>query len=221
MLPSAPPPPTVTSPRSLRVTTDDQGFRPPNLGASVDVAGHLAALPPGAMVKGMFFNDLLALAAKLRTPHELSLQAGIEERRYVAFRDYPLADNLRLTVAVAEAVHARLPLGEALERIGRRAPGIFLDSHIGRTVFGVLGRDPELLILHAPRAYRVIFGFGHVETERTGQGEFLVRVRGMPIFTETYQMGVLASVLELCRARAEVAVRMSGIADADVRLRLR
>jgi uncharacterized protein (TIGR02265 family) len=211
----------VASPRSIRAEVDADGFRPPNLSAPVDVARHLAALPPGAMVKGMFFNDLLALAAKVRTPHQLAVEAGIEERRYVAFRDYPLADNLRLTVAVAEVVHARLPLGEALERIGRRAPGIFLDSHIGRTVFGVLGRDTELLILHAPRAYRVIFGFGRVETERTGPSEYMLRVRGMPIFTETYQMGVLASVLELCRARADIAVRMSGIADADVRVRLR
>ena len=46
-------------------------------------------------------------------------------------------------------------------------------------------------------------------------------MRGLPIFTETYQMGVLASVLELCQARAEIAVRMSGVDDADVRVRLR
>jgi uncharacterized protein (TIGR02265 family) len=187
----------------------------------VDVAAHLAALPPGAACKGMFFSDLLALAAKVRSPRELALQAGIEERRYMGFRDYPMSDNLRLTVAVAGAVYPRLPLGEALHRLGRRALGTFLDSHIGRTLFGIFGDDPEPFILHAPRAYRVIFGFGRLETRKTGPGEYLLLARALPLFLETYQMGVLASVLDMCRARAEIDVRMDGIADADVRVRLR
>ena len=37
---------------------------------------------------------------------ELAFLAGIPDRRYTSFRDYPMKDNMRLTVAVAATIMA-------------------------------------------------------------------------------------------------------------------
>ena len=210
----------ASGPRS-EVLSPRPGFRPPNFAAPVDLEAHLALLPPAASVKGMFFLDLLAQAERLRSPRELAALAGIPERRYVAFRDYPMADNMRLTVAVARILHPRLPLGEALRRRGQRALGVLLESHLGRSLFGVFDPDPEPFLLHGFRAYRLLIGLGEVSVERLSPHEYRLNARGMPLFLETYQIGVLESVLMRCNVRGEVLIAMDGLSDATVLLRLR
>ena len=210
----------ASGPRS-EVLSPRPGFRPPNFAAPVDLEAHLALLPPAASVKGMFFLDLLAQAERLRSPRELAALAGIPERRYVAFRDYPMADNMRLTVAVAGILHPRLPLGEALRRRGQRALGVLLDSHIGRSLFGIFDPDPEPFLLHGVRAYRLLIGLGEVSVERLSPSEYRLTARDMPLFLETYQIGVLESVLMRCNVRGEVLIAMDGLSDATVLLRIR
>jgi serine/threonine-protein kinase len=188
-------------------------LRAPNFQAPVDLDAHLALLPPNAVCKGMFFVDLLRAAARVATPVELAMRARIPDRRYVPFRDYPMADNMRLTYAVARTILPGLPVGEALRRLGHRALDVILESHIGRTLFSALGSDPEPFILQGPRAYRLLIPVGEMTSEKIGPGEFRVRVRDMPLFLETYQVGVLESILRRCRASAEVRVALDSLAS--------
>jgi serine/threonine-protein kinase len=215
----APPEPASTlAPGSAPQTP--AAFRVPNFAAPVDVEGHLALLPPDATCKGMFFLDLLEFASKARSPSDLAYLAGIPARRYLPFRDYPMADNLRLSVAIAGAVFPRLPTGEALRRMGNRAFDLVLGSHLGRTLFDIFGRDPEPILLHGPRAYRLLIGLGEVRSEQLGPREFILHARGLPLYLETYQVGVLEGVLRHCRRRGDVRIALEGLDAARLWLRL-
>jgi uncharacterized protein (TIGR02265 family) len=217
----APPPEDAAPPVSIASTPPPvTRFHPPDFGAPVNVEAHAALMPPGAKCKGMFFIDLLKLAATLRSPAELAAAARIPDRRYVAFRDYPLEDNLRLCAAVAAIVYPKLPLGEALRRVGRRAFDVVLDSHIGRTVFGVFGADLDLLLLQGPKAYRLLVGVGDVSCEKLSPREYLLRARDMPLFLETYQIGVIEGVLGHCGRTGEMLVEMDGLASSTLLLRV-
>jgi serine/threonine-protein kinase len=214
---SAPPTQPSAPPRS-----GSSPPREPDFAAPVDLDAHLELLPPGATGKGMFFSRLLAIGAAARPASELCAAAGVPERRYIPFRDYPMRDYLRLEVAVAAAVHPAVPLGEGLRRLGWAALDSLLASHVGKTLFGIFGRDVERLLLSAPKAYELTLSFGKVTAEKMTGGKFLLHAHGLPAFLETYQVGVFEGVLRHCRApgRVRIALRAGGLADATFEITL-
>ncbi len=195
-------------------------FRDPDFSAPVEVDAHLALLPPEATCKGIFFIDLIRLGATAISPTELFHLAGFAERRYVVFRDYPMTENLRLTVAVAMAVYPKLPLGEGLRRIGQTAFDTVSTSLVGKTLFGVFGRDFEPLLFTAPRAYKLFLSFGEVLVEKAAPGLFRFHARAFPGFLETYQVGVVEGVLRHCGVRGRVRVAIEALDRGTLELEL-
>ncbi len=196
------------------------GLRSPDFAAPVDLDAHLALLPADATCKGIFLIDLIRLGTRAMPAPQLFHLAGFPERRYVVFRDYPMSENLRLTVAVALAVYPDLPLGEALRRIGHGAFHTVSTSLVGKTLFGVLGRDLEPLLLTAPRAYRLFLHCGDVTVEKAGPARFLFRARGFPGFVETYQVGVVEGVLRHCGVQGRVRVAVEALDRVTMELEL-
>jgi serine/threonine-protein kinase len=216
---STPPPPPV--PSGERTAPPAPGaFRDPDFAAPVDLQAHLDLLPPGATGKGMFFNGILELGAAVRPAPDFFLLAGVRKRRYFAFGDYPMTDYMRLEVAIAKATHPGLAVGEGLRRLGRQAPGRFMVSHVGRTLFGILGLDAEALLLSAGKAYRITLSFGELTVEKAAPGRFLLRARGLPIFLETYHVGVFEGLLAYCRVRGRVRIATEGLAEATFEITL-
>ena len=154
------------------------------------------------------------------SPSELFHLAGFPERRYVGFRDYPAAEYLRLSVTVALAIHATAPLGEALRRIGHSAFQTASNSLVGKTLFGVYGRDFEPLLFTASRAYRVFLNFGEVTAEKAAPGLFRFTARDLPALLETYQVGVLEGVLHHCGAQGRVRIVIEALDRATLELEL-
>jgi uncharacterized protein (TIGR02265 family) len=185
------------------------------------VDAHLALLPPGATFKGVFFLDLIRLGAAAMPVAELFHLAGMSEQRYMVFRDYPTSDYLRLSVTVALAVHPTLPLGEALRRVGQTTFRTALGSLVGKTLFGVYGRDLEPLLFTAPRAYRVFTNFGDVAVEKTGPGAFRFTLRSLPVFLETFQVGVLEGVLQYCGVEGRIRILVEALDRAILELEVR
>ncbi len=210
--------------RTLPSATEPLGAAPPlrdpDFKAPVDVDGHLALLPPDATCKGIFFLELVRLGSTVTSPSELFRLAGFPERRYVVFRDYPLAENLRLTVAVALAVFPKMPLGEALRRIGQTAFDTVSTSLVGKTLFGVFGRDLEPLLFTGPRAYKLFLSVGEVLVEKAGPRTFRFHARALPGFIETYQVGVVEGLLRHCGVRGRLRVALEGLDRGLVELEL-
>ena len=195
-------------------------LREPRFDGSADLDAHLALLPGEATCKGLFFVDLLRMGARVATPAELSRNAQIAERRYVGFRDYSAAENLRLTVAVAKAVYPRLSLGEALRRIGQATFDNVLGTQVGRSTLGILGPDIERILLAAPRTLKHLVNFGRVTSEKAGAHTYVFRVKELPVFLETYLVGVLEGALRHCRATGRVRIAIDDLATGMAEIRV-
>ncbi len=209
------PPSSAVSPSSVRPrarTPQTPSFREPSFISPVDVAAHLAALTEAATCKGLFFNGLLDLAAPVAPKREVMRAVGLEEKRYVPFFDYPMRDLVQLTVAVSKLVHPGVPLGEALRRLGHSAFDTVYATHVGRAIFASI--DLDHIILRGPKAYKLLLSFGEVTAEAISRKTYRMRIRNMPVFLETYQVGVLEGVMRKCKKSGSMRIALQDISNA-------
>jgi uncharacterized protein (TIGR02265 family) len=187
----------------------------------VDLEGHLRLLPPGATCKGIFFNSLLDAARVAATPGELAQRAGIAERRYVSFSDYPTEHYLRLLVCAAQALSPRRPPGEAIRRLGHATYDDYLGSQVGKVVFGVLGVDVHMILKYGSKPFQIALNFGKHWNERIDEKTWRSHYEGLPVFIETHQVGILERMLERCGTPGTVRVAMTDLGNAVVETKLR
>jgi uncharacterized protein (TIGR02265 family) len=196
------------------------GFHEPDFEAPVDLEAHLAALPPEATCKGLFLADLVQQAGKVTTERDLFRMAQIAERRYVGFRDYPLADAVQLAVTTARVLYPRYPLGEGLRRAGQTVFDALMGTHIGRSLFGILGREVDLVLLAGPKAFKLMVNVGQLTADKAGFRTFHLRAQEFPGLLETYQIGVLEGMLRYCGQRGRIRIALEDLGTATIELHL-
>jgi uncharacterized protein (TIGR02265 family) len=189
------------------------GFHRPRVDDAIDLDEHLRRLPADATCKGLYFQDPIERARKI-AGIDVALAAGLAPRRYVAFREYPYADFLRVLLTTAPIVHPKTPLGEGLRRLGRGAYDAFLGSHVGRVILGAFGTHFEAILLHGRRAYEVSVNFGQVTVEPVGTRHVRYHLANMPAFLETFQVGIVEGAMIACKVRGEVLVKVEDLANA-------
>ena len=194
-------------------------FREPDFSRPVDLRAHLARLPRGATTKGMFFTELIDLCAVSRV--DLAALAGVPERRYLSFNDYPFRDWMALAISAAGALYPRLSRGEGLRRLGWTTLDTVLRSRMGKTVLGPFGRDVEMLLTHGPKIYKLTLNFGRFTVEKVAPDTFVFRASELPLFLETWNVGALEGVLRHTGARGAVRIAPHGIAAATYEVKLR
>ncbi len=195
-------------------------MRAPRFDAPVDLDGHLRRVPSGATIKGMFFLELQRVAEKSGVWRQVLLTAGVAERRYYNFRDYPMVDNLRITLAVATHVHPDRSHGEGIRLLGQGALDIVLGSQLGRAVFGPFDRDMDPLFLRGPKAFKLLLGIGDVTSEKISPRVYRFHARNFPAFLETYQVGVIEGILRHCSQQARVMIALEDLANATIQVEL-
>lgn len=113
--------------------------------APLDTAALIAEVPAHCTTKGMFFEQIARPARS----------CGVDcQARYVAFRDYPLRDYMRLIADYGAARHPGMPVREALRRVGWEAFPTLMSSVAGRVIFAFAGRDVRSALRLAPDAYK-------------------------------------------------------------------
>ena len=125
---------------------------------------------------------------------------------------------MRLAVAAARVLYPRYSVGEGLRRLGQTTFDAVLGTHIGRALFGVLGRDLDRILLMGPRAFKLMLNVGQVHAEKTAPRTFTFRAAGLPAFLETYQVGVLEGVLRHCGEHGRVRIALQDLGAATVEL---
>lgn len=190
-------------------------LREPEEDAAVDLGAHLARLPASATCKGMFFRDLVSFAEKHVSAEDLAQRAGIQSRRYIAFFDYPMADNLRLTCEVAKVVHPTLSLGAGVRRLGRTSYATFLSSHAGRVVASTLGRDVKKWLVYAPKAIRMVMNFGDITVEPGTDRSARLLCRNFPAFIETYQVGAIEALFSHFGVEGKIRLALEDVGTAS------
>lgn len=194
-------------------------MKPPSFDEPFDPQAHLDGCPNQVKSVGLFFNDVLSSlrGSKPRSPRLQQLAA----KRYVAFLKYPQREFLELVSLVAAEVHPHVALGEAIRRIGRSNYTTFVDTMLGRTIFGVAGRDVHSILHLGPRALMAVMtdSDGLVTAERNNH-IWRYTFSNYPAFIDTYCVGVLEGVLDHCGVRGTVRVTPEILFDGVVEITL-
>jgi len=185
------------------------GYAAPDWEAPIDVAAQIAGTPENSTVKGLFFQDVRDACATMGSlPPE-------GRARYVPFIDYPMREYMDLVVAAAALVHPREPLRNGLRRLGRLAYPALARTLVGRTLFGVAGRDFGVVLSLASRAYAFCQKPGDVTLVERAEGRAKLRLRQIWNFPDTYQVGVFEGGLITLGLRGVVQVRVLSPCDVD------
>jgi uncharacterized protein (TIGR02265 family) len=199
----------------------DPAFRPPRFDRPIEIEELVALLPPGASCKGLFFNDPIERLRKVDPRHPMLASSEIAGRRHVAFFDYPYSDFMRVLATTARAVYPSAPLGEGLRRLGRAGYEALLNSHVGKVLFGVFGRNFDQVAKMGARGWAVSVSFGRVEIEDLGERHVRYHFRDMPAMLETYQVGVVEGAMHVCGVEGELKIQMRDLANATLDVRWR
>lgn len=198
------------------VIASEQEFASPRGRFDFDVDELIARVPATSTTKGMFFNRCLSLA-KDHDEDELLRAAGIEERRFVPFTDYPWAQFIRLAVAVAKVIgNGSVTIG--LREVGRALFEEFADSLVGHVTFGVLRNNADKVIGLGAKAWNMAGIPGRVHGESCGDRHYRYHFLAYPAeLTETVAIGVLDAALRSCgevpRLRFARANKMNSVVD--------
>jgi len=118
-----------------------------------DVDAEVASIPEGYAVKGMFFDRLLVVLGSDFENLRTVLHKPPERGRYVAFRDYPGTDFVRLAAAAARKAYPHLGLREAIRRLALDDFRVFADSTLGKVTLAVAS-DARSVLKKVPFIYR-------------------------------------------------------------------
>jgi len=168
------------------------GFGPPDFNAKLDPAEYVRLTPPSAMLRGVFFSNLLTMARTSRC--ELPDDTV---KKYHAFKDYPLTDHVRLLAEVARAVHPKLPFGEALRQIGQRIYPMFAASLVGKVIFSTVGNNPSSVLAAGVKAYNVSASVGQVQILELDDSHGHFYLENMYNFVEQYHVGIFEGSIKV------------------------
>lgn len=130
----------------------------------------LAEFPADVLVRGMFFNGLVAALT--------SAQGALASRRLVdeasiptstvAFSLYPHRDFYKLFFLAAPRLHPKRPLTQAMQRVAETFYPVFRESMVGRTMSLLMGSEPEGILRRLSEAYNLCVEGNRHTVERAG-----------------------------------------------------
>jgi uncharacterized protein (TIGR02265 family) len=188
-------------------------FIAPDFDRPIDIQEYVSLVPPTATIKGMFITALLEALG----PRRKCLQQG--RARYVAFKDYPLVDQVRLVAEVAELLYPDAALREAIRRIGHAVYPAFAASLLGKVLFAAVGRDPSALIRAGAKAYEMSASVGKVEIVQLSPRSALLHLREMYNYIDCYQVGVFEGAFSVLGLVPALRMRLDSLTSGVFELR--
>ncbi len=176
--------------------------------ALVDIEATRARIPPDAYIKGMFFRSLVA---------DLPDDHPWPTRRYAPLKRYDMLEYVDLIVAVARVQSGDAPITKgALRRIGHAAYDAMTSNAVGQMLVAGAGKHLDKLLGVVPRAYSLTVRPTQVRAERLGERLWRFRYRAAHVFLDSYQIGVLESVILAVGRTPDLRVRLDSEIDGDV-----
>ena len=169
------------------------GFAPPDFVARIDPLDFARQTPLSATIRGAFLADLLSLARA--AGRELTCDNA--DKKYHAFKDYPLVEHVRLLPEVARAVHPSVTLGEGLRRIGQRMYPMFASSLVGKVIFSTVGHNPSTVLRAGVKAYNVSSSVGHVDILEIDDHHGHFHLQDIYNFVEQYHVGIFEGAIRV------------------------
>jgi len=174
----------------------------PDFSLPIDIEEYIRVVPATATIKGLFLSGLLDALGSARP----ELPQG--RLRYVAFKDYPLVDQVRLVPQIAAKMYPTLKPRDAMRRIGHSIYPTFATSLVGRVLFAAVGRDPAAMLQAGAKAYAISSNVGKVEILEQREGYALLNMHEMFNYIDCYQVGILEGALSVIGLKASVRIHL-------------
>jgi uncharacterized protein (TIGR02265 family) len=173
-----------------------------------ELRARIGLTPGDAMVRGMFFSELLRSAPGVK----------VESRRYVPFSLYPVREYMALILQVAAARPEKLSPATQVLRTGCGVYSHFASSLAGTAIFSI-ARDFKRVVELAPKAYGVTLKPSQIEVAKLADGEALVCLRKVWPFPDIFHAGIWLGAIETFGGEGEIEVTRRSLSDADFLIR--
>jgi uncharacterized protein (TIGR02265 family) len=175
------------------------------LHGSYDVEAEVKAVPDGYSIKGMFFDRLMTVLGGDFDATKSKLASPPDRGRYLAFREYPGGDYVRLVAAAGRKAYPRLGLREAIRRLALDDFDVFKNSMVGKVTLAVVS-DARSILRKVPFIYRSLAP-GKWDISVEDVDERTVRLDFRPFFGRwEYTVGQFESAILHFRPRSVIHV---------------
>jgi uncharacterized protein (TIGR02265 family) len=184
------------------------GFSTYDYTAPLDEAEIIRTARP-VTAKGFAMAGLVKEAAAQKKPIPNAPQ-------YLAFKEYPIQENLALSFQIARRLHPDVSIATALRLLGHRAFGAFLESMVGRALLGLPGLRPSHAVKLAPRAYKIVIPSADVSVSVVADDAVIFSFRNFPIVVNSYEIGVLEGGFISKNVPCEIYIKQIAFGEADL-----
>jgi uncharacterized protein (TIGR02265 family) len=182
-------------------------FLEPDWLSSVDFAARIAAVPPDAVVRGMFLQ--VVANAITRGPKAKS--------RYVAFKTYPMREYLELLAAAAQEERT-ISAAECVRRVGWRVYTTYAQTLTGTAIFAIAGLDFRRVIEVAPSSYKVALTPGNLRVRSIENHQAEVELRDVYNLPDLHQVGIWEGAMKACGVTGQVRTRVINFGAVDFQI---
>ena len=186
-------------------------FREPPWNAPLDIEREIECIPASAQVRGMFILPVLQEAKRAK----ISMQRMRD--RYLPFQFYPLREHARLLADTAAAVYPKLPMRQALRKLGRGAPYAFSGSTLGRVLLQA-AQGPLEVASALAKGYELTLDPGRAIVEERGPSCVDVSLEEVHYFVDSHHVGAFEGALKFANTRGHVKLHRISAAQAVLRL---
>lgn len=169
--------------------------------------------PSDATVKGMYVETLLSTLKRRGA-------ARPNDKRYFAFKDYPLQELMRLMLEAVDVLYPDISPPEGMIALGRLAFPTLTSTTIGKVIFSVAGNSWVRALNLVSKAYEVSIKPGSASVAELTETSARVELRELWNFGPTYQVGVFEGAMAHFGVRGSVqAVTVGRRCDVDLLMR--
>lgn len=186
------------------------GFVAPDFTSPLDVEAHIALAPKDLKIRGMLIDGMQRRLAK---------KGLLEEpKRYIAFKSYPIEEQLRTLVEVASKLDPD-SLRNGMRQVGRMAFPSALETMAGRVVLGVLGRQPHAIFKAAGKALELVGARAQADVVESSSTHTWLHYFDLYAFAECYQVGVVEGVCLACGCEPDVMIKKHSPTEVELLVR--
>jgi uncharacterized protein (TIGR02265 family) len=186
-------------------------FADPDWSQAIDFSKRLAAIPPGAMVRGMFLQLVVdAVGATHMAKRPI--------KRYSAFKNYPLREYVELLGFAAEHMRTKAP-AECMRRLGWRVYPNYAKTITGTAIFSVAGHDFHRIIELAPTAYRISLQPSEIRIRKLEPQYAEIELRKLYNVPEFHQVGIWEGAMQTCGVQGQIKTEVIDFGAVNFEIR--
>lgn len=166
--------------------------------------------PETAQVHGMYLIQIYDILRSKNVQVELTQSLH-------RFRYYSLRDFMELCLDASLTLYPHEPLKEALRKLGQLViPTFFESSVLAKVLIGIAGNHWEAALGCVTRGYQVSLRPGKAIAKMVGPGRARVELRDIWSFGDSYQVGIIESLMDWYSVPGHVEATVLSPCDTDL-----